>query len=396
MSYRPKLVRITTVPISMRLLITGQPAYMKDAGFDVTLVSSEGNDWNGIPDLSQYSLHKIEMARQIDIKKDIRALFALIRLFRKIRPDIVHSHTPKAGLLAMLAAKISGVPVRIHTLAGLPLMTATGVKRKILFQAEKLTFKSANETWPNSKQLLNFVLTNKMLPQHKVRMILNGSSNGIDLSKFTVQAINSERQKALRKDYTIVDSDFCFLAVGRMVNDKGIAELVQAFLQVYATHSGARLFLLGPFEEADGLPQSLIDIIKTHQAITHINWSDEVEYFMSICQCFVHASHREGFPGVVLQAGAMGIPIICSDIPGNIDIVESESEGHVYPVKNEQALLVQMTTVLDNYALAIQKAQLLQEKIIKNYDRKIVHKAIRDMYVQLLNEKQVAHSLRTD
>ncbi len=383
-----KLVRITTAPISLRLLITGQPAYMREHGFEVILISAEGNDWGHIPNLGNYHVAKVDMARQISIMKDIKSLIALVKLFKNIRPDIVHSHTPKAGLLAMVASKIAGVPVRVHTLAGMPLMTAIGLKRQILFQAEKITFAAANEVWVNSRQLLNFVLGKKMANSNKARIILNGSSNGIDLTKFHREKIDLSRVQELKSIYKS-DLAFCFLAVGRMVNDKGIAELVNSFLNIYSKNTGTRLFLLGPFETADALPGSLVNIIKSHPAIHHVNWSDEVENFMYLANCFVHASHREGFPNVVLQAAAMAIPVICSDIPGNIDIVENETEGFVYPVKNQDALEKNMRLVLSDYSAAKQKAIVLSTKVQNNFDRPAVHKAIKDRYLHLLKQKNI-------
>lgn len=388
-SNKIKLVRITTAPISMRLLITGQPAYMKQAGFDVTLISAEGNDWNFIPHLNDYNVHKVDMARQIDIKKDIKALFALIRLFRKIKPHIVHTHTPKAGLLGMLAARISGVPVRIHTLAGMPLMTASGMKRKILFQTEKLTFSASNETWPNSKLLYRYIIDHKMISSDKAHIILNGSSNGIELHRYNPKNIDQERIAAIKKQYNISDEHFCFLAVGRMVNDKGIKELLTSFLHLYKSNPNIRLILLGPFETADALDEITVQTIKSHSAIVHIDWSDEVEKFMFLSQCFVHASHREGFPNVVLQAGAMGIPVICSDIPGNIDIVENEQEGTVFPVKNQQSLQAAMQHVMNHYEEALTKAKVLNQKVVNCYDRIAVHQAIKERYIHLLKEKNI-------
>ncbi len=384
-----KLVRITTVPISLRMLITDQPAYMNKAGFDVILVSSEGQDWNFIPNLYQYKVHKLNMARQISVVQDILSLLKLIFLFIRIRPDVVHSHTPKAGLLAMWAAKLTGVPVRVHTLAGLPAFTATGLKKKILLVAERLTFAATNETWPNSKKLLNYILREKLIDEKKAKMILEGSSNGIDISRYSLYAVSRQRLKEIAAKHGIDESNFCFLAVGRMVNDKGIKELVNAFVALHTSNDRLRLLLLGPFETADALPAEVVNTIKKHAAIKHVDWSDEVDHYMALSNCFVHASHREGFPNVVLQAGAMGTPIVCSDIPGNTDIVETEAEGYLFKVKDEAELRAKMLEVLKDYNTALGKAALLKEKVVKNYDRRAVHGAIKQRYIELLKQKGI-------
>lgn len=383
-----KLVRITTVPISLRLLITGQPEYMQQSGFDVTVISSEGEDWDKMP-LENIDSIKVNMARRISLVQDIKSLFKLISVLRKISPDIVHTHTPKAGLLGMIAAWMIGVPVRIHTLAGMPAMTTTGIKKQILMMAERITYLFSNEVWINSKYLKQFTLRNSMISSRKAKMILNGSSNGIDLKKYTFENLDSDRLNALKEKYAIKENDFIYLAVGRMVNDKGINELIIAFDEIYTKNKSVRLFLLGPFEEGDALPKETIENIKTHPAITHINWSDEVEYFMAVSDCFVHASYREGFPNVILQSASMGCPIVCSDIPGNIDIVESENEGYVFPVGNEIELQRSMEQVLNNKEEAEEKALSLQKKVKTCYDRTVFHKAVKDEYLELLNKRKI-------
>jgi glycosyltransferase involved in cell wall biosynthesis len=384
-----KLVRITTVPLSLRLLITGQPEYMERHGFEVTLISSAGEDWDKMPLRENIVRHKLNMERRIAVKKDVTSLFALIKLLKKIKPDIVHTHTPKAGLLGMTAAWIAGVPIRIHTLAGMPAMTAKGATKKILFQTEKLTYLFSNEVWINSKFLKQYILKHKLIAPQKAHMILNGSSNGIDLKKFNHDSLDEKKREAIRKQFAIQDEDFIFLSVGRMVNDKGINELVSAFEKINQVFRHTRLFLLGPFEKADALPNETVEKINCHSAITHIEWSDEVEYFMAEADCFIHASHREGFPNVILQAAAMGLPIICSKIPGNIDIVEHENEGYIYPVKNSKALQEVMEQVLNNRVEVVKRAQNLQQKVFKYYDRVNVQSAIKDRYLELLQKKGI-------
>lgn len=388
-SKKIKLVRITTVPLSLRLLITGQPEYMQRHGFEVTLISSDGDDWQKMPLNENIVRHKLNMERRIAVRKDASSLFALIKLLRKIKPDIVHTHTPKAGLLGMIAAWVAKVPLRIHTLAGMPAMTAKGATKKILFQTEKLTYLFSNEVWINSKFLKQYILQHKLIHPSKAHMILHGSSNGIDLRKFNVIALDDSKRILLRKQFAVEENHFIFLSVGRMVNDKGINELVDAFEKINASSPHTRLFLLGPFETGDALPAATVEKINHHSAITHIEWSDEVEYFMAEADCFIHASHREGFPNVILQAAAMGLPVICSEIPGNIDIVEYDNEGYIFPVKNSEALLQVMEQVLNNREEVVERAHNLQKKVHRYYDRINVQSAIKDRYVELLRKKGI-------
>jgi glycosyltransferase involved in cell wall biosynthesis len=236
---------------------------------------------------------------------------------------------------------------------------------------------------------MEYIINKKMVPPTKVKMILNGSSNGIDLSKYGTNSIDENRRNFLKNKYEVKDDEFIFLAVGRMVNDKGIIELVEAFLKISSQVSDVRLFLLGPFERGDALPEPIVKLITEHPAITHVDWSDEVESFMAFCHCLVHSSHREGFPNVLLQAGAMGVPIICSNIAGNIDIVETESEGYRFKVKDTKDLQLTMETVLRGYSSSLVKASVLQKKIVARYGRKAVHEAIKERYIFLLKEKRI-------
>jgi len=386
---RPVLLRITTVPMSLRLLITGQPQYMHDHGWEVHLASAPGADWDQIPLPEKWSRHEIAMERDIAIAKDARSFWEMVALIKKIKPDIVHTHTPKAGLIGMAAAWYCRVPIRIHTLAGMPMTTATGLKKKILKYTEKLTYWFSHETWINSAALREFVINEKMIAPAKARMILNGSSNGVDISQFKKELVDGLLIATLRQRYSIQEDDFVFLAVGRVVKDKGINELVGAFTKLHQEHAHARLFILGPFEQhLDPLPEATIEALQHHPAITHINWSDDIPAWMAIANCFVHASHREGFPNVVLQAGAMGCPVIVSTIPGNIDIITENKYGWRFAKADIDGLLYQMQAVISDREAATQKAMDLQERVKIFFDRKAVHAAILERYQHLMAAKQ--------
>ena len=180
----PKLIRITTVPLSLNVLLPGQMRYMHEHGFDVLMVAGEGKDWAEVIAREQCRHQQVPMTRKMTPVADIRSLWMLYRLFRKEKPDIVHSHTPKAGLLAMMAAKMAGVKIRIHTIAGLRFMTSTGSTRKLLVAMEKLTGWAATHVWPNSFSLLEYVTVHKLVTPRKLEVIGKGSSNGIDLSRY--------------------------------------------------------------------------------------------------------------------------------------------------------------------------------------------------------------------
>ncbi len=181
---KPKLLRVTTVPMSLKTLLKGQHRFMTENGFEVVGVSSAGQYLTDVEKDEGIRVVAFEMTRQITPLKDLKALWNFYKLCKKEKPLMVHSHTPKAGIVGMLGAKLAGVPIHLHTVAGLPLMEADGTKRKILDLVEKLTYRYATKVYPNSKGLYDFIEENAYTTSDKLKIIANGSSNGIDTTHF--------------------------------------------------------------------------------------------------------------------------------------------------------------------------------------------------------------------
>jgi glycosyltransferase involved in cell wall biosynthesis len=381
----PKIIRVTTVPMALKVLLRGQMRYMKKAGFDVIMVSADGKELEDVIQYEECPHHLVPMTRMITPVADSQSLWKLYRFFRKEKPDIVHSHTPKAGLIAMLAAKFAGVKIRVHTIAGLRFMTATGFTRKLLIGMEKVTASAATHVWPNSMSLLKYVQENKLVNAGKLEVIGKGSSNGIDLTRFSKTALSAEGLQKAKQAISYDPSLTYILSVGRIVKDKGISELAKAFSSLYQENDRLRLVLVGTFEEKlDPLDEDVMQLVKTHPGIILAGWHDEVEYFMSIADILVHASYREGFPNVVLQAGAMECPIVCSRIEGNIDIVDEHINGLIFTSKDENDLYQKLKQALADPPAMKQRAALLRKKIEENFDRIFVQEQLRQKYELLL------------
>jgi glycosyltransferase involved in cell wall biosynthesis len=386
----PKLVRITTAPLSLNVLLKGQMRYMREHGFDVVMVSSDGKELEQVKRDEGCRHVIIPMTRKITPLTDLRCLWLMYRFFKKEKPDIVHSHTPKAGLIAMLAAKFAGVRIRIHTIAGLRFMTSKGMGRRILVNMEKLTASAATHVWPNSHSLLDYIKQHKLADTAKLEIIGKGSSNGIDLSRYSSSSLDPQKlletQKLVGYDETLT----YFLSVGRIVHDKGIDELVHAFLHIYEKNSQTRLVLVGAFEdEVDPVSEETKNILRTHPGIIMAGWSDAVEYFMEFAFALVHPSHREGFPNVVLQAGAMYCPVICSRIEGNIDIIDHEKTGLIFDVKNQQELISRIEEALASPSRIKQLALNLREKIELHFNQPVVHSQMRKRYLEILGNNEL-------
>ena len=307
-----KLIRLSTIPGSLRSLLKGQLRFMSEKGFDVIGVSSDGEALKEVAYNEDIRIIPINMARRIAPIQDLKSLWNLWVLFRKEKPVIVHSITPKAGLLSMLAAKMAGVPIRIHTFTGLVFPTRTGVMQKTLILMDKLLCWAATNIYPEGngvrQDLINYKITSKPL-----KVIANGNINGIDLEYFSVSQVSEEQKNQLREHLGIKPNDFVFIFVGRLVSDKGINELIKAFSSL--KFDNVKLLLVGPMEKKlDPLKEETLRKIETNPSIIAVGFQKDVRPYFAISNVLAFPSYREGFPNVVIQAGAMELPCIVSNI----------------------------------------------------------------------------------
>lgn len=379
---RPKIIRITTVPISMNKILEGQLAYISKH-YDVIGASRYvEKDFKEIEVREGIRMTAIPFARTIDLYKDLISLYKLIQLFKREKPDVVHTHTPKAGLLGMLAARITKVPVRLHTLGGMPLMGDIGRKRRILEFTEKITYKYAHKIYPNSVGLKDFIIQNKFTSIDKVKVLANGSSNGVDTDFYKKDYLWSENEiQLLKGQLGIKDSDFIFMFLGRLARDKGIIELVSAFNMLCEEHANLKLVLVGPLEEENSsLPDATIEIIKKTNAIIYPGRTDNVRAYLGLADVFVFPSYREGFPNALLQAGAMGLPLIATNINGCNEIINDNKSGFLVPVKDELNLRLKMKCLYENQDIRIKFGAEIRKKIEENFKQQIVWDALINEY----------------
>lgn len=372
--------------MALRYLLPGQMHFMANNGFDVLMISADGKELAEVIKNEQCRHMIVPMTRKITPLQDLKCLYRLVKIFRKERPDIVHSHTPKAGLLGMLAAKICGVKVRIHTVAGLPLMVEKGFKYQLLKYIEKLTYAAAGQVWPNSRSLMQFIVEHKLCKTGKLKIIAKGSTNGIQLERFSPEKLDPKIIEEIKVQINFSQQNRYLLCIGRLVVDKGITELVHVFTQLQKNNDDLVLILVGEYENTlDPLPEDTLNEINVNPSIIHIDWTTQVEYYMSLAGFFVFPSHREGFPNVLLQAGAMGLPVICSHITGNIDIVTNNETGLIFDSGNEQQMLKLLQYALLHPQYMQSMAKKLQQDIRENYPRENIWKNMLEAYKSLVN-----------
>jgi glycosyltransferase involved in cell wall biosynthesis len=421
---------MTTIPLSLDKLLSGQFTYMQKQGIEVLLASSEGEEIKKIEEETGLKVHVLPLTRAISPWQDLKALWATYRLIKRIKPDIVHTHTPKAGLIGMLAAYLAGVPVRMHTVAGLPVMETTGIKKKTLMLTEKLTSWAASGVYPNSFALKEYMIQKKLAPQRKLRVLAKGSSNGINLSHYDPQCYKEGANVRLRESLGIQKTDFVFTFIGRLVGDKGINELVEAFntplpplkggtdgvsilkggtdgesilkggtdgesiLKGGITTSspleggqrGVFLLLIGSEEpNLDPLQEKTRAAIDQNPNIITTGWQDDVRPYLAITDVFVFPSYREGMPNVVLQAGAMGLPQIVTDINGSNEIVKHGENGIIVPSKDIESLQKAMQQLMTDDSLRVKMKEVAREHIASRFDQKLVWDALYKEYRNTLN-----------
>jgi len=374
-----KIMRIATVPVTLLVLLKKQLAFVSKY-FEVVAVSAGGPMLDQVAEETGLKTVPVKMTRKVTPLADLKALFSLTKLMLAEKPLIVHTHTPKAGLLGMMAARMAGVPIRMHTVAGLPLLEKKGVLRFFLNLTEKVTCACATRVYPNSARMQDIIIENNFCSRDKLHIVGKGSTTGVDTTYFDPELYNEQAISALKAELKIDKDDFVYCFIGRMVSDKGINELVDAFLHINKLCPQTKLLLLGPFEkELDPLNLDIEKQIFDNPSIIWVDYKADVRPYLSISNVFVFPSYREGFPNVLMQAGAMGIPCIASDINGCNEIIQDHVNGLIVPVKSRLALIKTMKLLFEDRRLLSKMAACSRSIIKENYESSYV-------MTELLNE----------
>lgn len=367
---KKKLIRTAAIPESLLGLLEGQLEFLNQY-YEVLGVASHGNAMKHLEKNEGIRTVPVNIERDINPIKDLVSLYKLYCLFKKEKPFIVHSITPKAGLLSMVAAYYAGVPKRVHTFTGLLFPTQKGFLKWVLWFFDKVICLYATHVFPEGNGVKNDLIKYKVTKK-PLKVIGHGNVKGVDLHLFDPNLFDQVMIENLRQTYHLSAADFVFIFIGRLVKDKGIKELVNAFSILAESHRNVKLLMIGPVEgESDILPKHVWKTIKTHRSILFVGPQEDVKPFLAMSNALVFPSYREGFPNVVLEAGAMGLPSIVTDINGSNEIISHGENGVIIPVKNKEALLqVMMTFVTDNKlvsSLAVNARPMIASRFEKNF-----------------------------
>ena len=387
---RVKLIRLTTVAGSLGGMFKGQLRFLNSA-YEVVGVASGKKVLDEISAREGIRTEHVEMRREIAPWQDLKSLFALTRLFLRERPYIVHANTPKGSLLAMWAAWMTRVPNRIYTVTGLRFETTTGKFRLLLKTMERLTCFFATKVIPEGDGVKATLLRERIT--HKpMSKILNGNINGIDLEFFKCTPEICARAKEIRHELGATEDSFVFSFAGRIVRDKGVNELVRAFSRLQKELAGTadvKLLLLGDFEDAlDPIADDArAEIFRENSGIFAPGFQSDLRPYYAATDAFVLPSYREGFPNVVLQAGAMSVPCIVSDISGCNEIIREGENGTIIPPRDADALYCAMKRFYDERKTTLPAmAARSRDLIASRYEQHAVWDATLEMYRNLTDK----------
>lgn len=374
---KKKIIRACTVSISIGFFNEIMKR-MRNDGFEMVALTSPGKELDALKD-EGYHCVEVPMERRISLVKDMKSLWNMIRVLRKEKPYIIHSMTPKAGLLCMTAGWLTGVPVRIHTFTGLVWPTSTGMSRKILMLTDKILCACATHIIPEGQGVLND-LKNGGITKKPMKVLGYGNVRGVDMVKF-----NPNRFVDVKKD----DSKFTFIFVGRIVGDKGINELVEAFTQLHDKYKNAKLVLVGDFEEnLDPVKTVTIDRIKANPEIVvcGAKYGDDllIEYMKS--DCHILPSYREGFPNTPMEAGALGLPNIVTDINGAREIVVDGENGLIVPPRSVQPLFEAMERMITDNVMREKMQKNARHMIESRFEKSFVQDCLINYYKEILKD----------
>lgn len=351
------------------------------ADYEVIALSSPGESLGIIEQREGVRTIAVPMERHISLLKDLKSLFSLIRVFHTERPDLVHSMTPKAGLLCMMAAWLTKVPVRVHTFTGLVFPTSKGLLKRVLMLTDKITCACATHIIPEGEGVKNDLINNK-ITRKPLKVLGYGNVRGVDMEYYSRRPEVEGRAEVIRND-----NWFSFLFVGRIVRDKGINELVSAFSKLNVEYPKTRLFLVGDFEnKLDPVDASTKNEIRHNVNIISVGrkaGNDLLAYYAA-SDCFVFPSYREGFPNTVLEAGAMGLPCIVTDINGSREIIRDGYNGLIIPAHDEDSLYNAMKRMIENPEGRITMASVARQHIADHYEQEFVRRCLYDFYKQII------------
>jgi glycosyltransferase involved in cell wall biosynthesis len=385
-----RLLHATTVPATLQFL-AGQVSYLRDQGVHVSVLSSPGPELEEFAEAEGATALPLPMSRSISPRTDLITLLSLVRTLRAERPDILHAHTPKAGLLATIAGRIAGVPMCIYQIHGLRYMTAKGSRRLLLRTTERIACLMAHRVLAVSPSVLAHAEDERLIRRGKGAVIGQGTINGIDVEYFAPEAFRN--RAATEKASLGIPEDAPVIGfIGRLVADKGVAELVQAWGTLRDLVPDAHLLLIGDPESEDPVDPSTMEFLREDPRAHLPGFRFDVRPLLATMTVLALPSHREGFGHALLEAAAMEVPTVGSDIPGISDAIADGRTGLLFPVHDVEALTGHLLALLRDPALRAELGKAGRRRAITDFDRREVRRKFLDYYQTALWSRSGRHA----
>ena len=380
-----KICRLATVPFFLLTQLKNQSEYLKNIGMDIMLVSSDGIEVSNLT-ASGLDHTAINIPRSISILQDLRALFALWRLFRCQCFDIVHSTTPKAGLLAALAGIMAGISVRLHTFTGQQWLSQTGFTRFISRLADRLIGLLNTRCYADSHSQRQFLVREGLVDPKKIYVIGHGSLAGVDMVRFNPNRWSQKQKESFKQKLSISLTSIVLIFMGRITKEKGILELLAAFSKIRSKDKyEVELLLLGPQDDERGGSNGIEPGALDAEGVHYIGYSDSPEKYIAISDLLCLPSYREGFGTVVIEAAAMGVATLGTRINGLIDAVADGQSGMLVPPRSERAIYNALCFLLERPHGINRLGEAARLRALNLFDASIVNAMVAEEYCNLIN-----------
>jgi len=387
------VVHVTTVPMSLATHLSGQVGHMRARGFRVHVVASPGAELTAFAEREGVSVHAVPMRRAITPLEDLLAVWRLWALLRRLQPAIVHSHTPKGGLLGMIAATLARAPVRIYHVRGLPFVTASGLRRRLLRWTEWTSCALAHRVLAVSHSMRALAVEEGLCDPGKIAVPLGGSGNGVDAAG-RFKPLPAAVRLATRARYGVPENALVVGFIGRLVRDKGFAELLAAWSALRERDPRLHLLLVGWLDDLEPDLRPLGAALEADPRIHFTGPVTETPTLYAAMDIVALPTYREGFPNVVLEAAAMGLPVVATSVPGCLDAVEDGVTGTLVPARDAAALERALRRYVEDPGLRARHGEAGRRRVLSRFRREAIWEVIEGEYRTLLAARAAARGAR--
>lgn len=376
-----RLCFVTTIYLTYHCFLKEFSKYLYDSGeFDISLICDESSvDKDDLPAFVHY--FPVKMERGVSVSA-VSSILELKRILQKNKFDIVQYSTPNAAFYTSLASKAAGIPVRLYCQWGIRYMGFEGWKRKLFKAIEKITCNYSTFIEVESHGIRQFAFSEGLYPDAKSCVIWNGSASGVDLERYDLKNKDIWRAE-VRKELGLAEDDIVFNFAGRMTADKGMNELLTAFLEIAKANKKAKLLILGLMDNDGTVKEEIYNKAKASAQVLLPGSKEDVERYYAASDVFVSPSYREGFGLVIIEAEAMGLPAIASDVPGQIDAIIPDETGLLCEVKDVESLKAAMIRLLEDEEQRRKMGKAAENYVRASYDQKVLFRKLKEHRVEL-------------